>query len=414
MGTPMVPKVGAPEAGFYRSELESANARIRILEEELARRGGPRKQPPRPFHLMVAGVLVATAGMAVLGGVGYRELTRQQHQSYYVPPPPPPIPTAVQPTRIGSAQWYTPTDGEDRTPILVDVNDDAVPDIVGLAWNARNDEHALHAVAFDGKSYQMLWHTEGISTQWSSPQTNIHLTNGVLVVSDSRNELRLFDPRTGQLKEKTLAPPFELGRTCTVDNGDVLVVGRTYPSPMQLLDAQKATLYPAPADASCPRHSESSDELTAQTPSVKRPNFYATSAYRSGDMVTSFGWSRPKEGEHEEWVIGWNRRTKEVLYETMANDPSNPKVPRSGQARAFDEESFYQVFVAGDTKHANVVARSRKTGALAWTQKLDGTDEGSQFRSFSAADGRVFLSVDGALFVFDAASGKVLAHLYAF
>ena len=367
---------GDERAGDYRSELASAKERIRKLEEELAARGGPRRKPPSPLRLVLLGVGLASIGLAVMGFLAYRGLGTVGGK-HGVPPVPTQLEHVQAPPSLDGAQWYTPTRAQGRPPILLDVNGDGIKDVVGLAWDARDDEHALAAVAFDGTTYAMLWHSEGISSQWASPKTSMRLQDGMLVVSDSRNELRVIDPKSGIVKEKTLASP--------LDAGD--------PVP------------PPTAEA---------EELLRATPRARGAGFHASEAHASGEVVASFGWLAT-DGGAEDFLVGWNRRTKEIVYEVPQRAPNDvPALHNGYEQRTVDELRVYTAFVAADTRGVRLLSRSLRTGEVAWTQNLPGTDEGAQLRSLDSIDGRVFCAVDGALFVFDAASGKSLMRLSGF
>lgn len=363
------------EAGLYRSELASANERVRKLEEELHLRGGPRKAPPRPLTYVLVGVVASLVAMSGVGVFAFRAV-KHTTTSEDVPLPPLPVkPVAAAPS-LGGAQWYTPWRSPDRTPILMDVNGDGQKDLVGLAWDPRNDEHALHAVAFDGRTFRMLWHSEGISTQWMSAQTGIRRDGDRLVVTDSRNELRLIDARTGKVKELTLTPD------------------PRYPNDDE------------------PQRAEHED-LKRATPTSKKKGFYASEAHPSGEMVATIGWA-DGGADQVEWLVGWNKKTKAIAYEVPLLRETDARAPRSSRTRAVDDVRVYTAFVSADATQARIVARSLATGEVAWTTDLPGTDLGAQFRSLRAEDGQVFLGVDGTLVVLDAALGREMSRLTDF
>ncbi len=357
----------------YRSELASAQERVRTLEAELRARGGPRKPPPRPLTYILCGVGVSVFAMALVGVIGVRAVQRMSELDG-IPPQPLPTSPIVQAPSLHGAQWYTPLLRPERTPILMDVNADGQKDLVGLAWDPRDDEHALHAVAFDGKTHEMLWHSEGISTQWMSSQTSIHRDGEVLIVTDSRNEIRVIDAHSGKVNELTLAP-----------------------------SAKYADVEPP---------TERNDALRQATPTPKKKGFYPGQAYPAGDMVATLGWL--EGGEHAGWLVGWNKKTKAITYEVPLLRDGDVTAPRSGTAQATDDERIYATFVSADTKQARVVARSLKTGEAVWTTDISGTDEGAQFRALHSEDGQLFLAVDGTLVVLDAAVGREVSRLVGF
>lgn len=364
-------------AGVYRSELASAEERVQKLEEELRARGGPREPPPRPLTYMLLGlgasvvVMGAVVGLAVLAVRNARGPVLMDEST-------PPTTRPVETPSLHGAQWYTPLERSERTPILMDVNGDGQKDLVGLAWDPRDDEHALHAVAFDGKTHQMLWHSEGISTQWMSFQTGIRRDGDTLIVTDSRNELRIIDAHTGQVKTLTLAP----APGATVDE---------------------------PRDA---KEQARNGDLRAATPIPRKKGFFPAEAYPAGDTVATLGWL--ETGEHVGWLVGWNRKTKAITYEAPLLRPSDTPAPRSGNMHTADADRIYTAFVSADAKQARVVARSLATGELAWTTDVPGTDEGAQFRAMRSEDGQLFVAIDGTLVVLDAAAGREVSRLVAF
>ncbi len=364
------------DAGLYRNELASAKERVRTLEEELRARGGPRKAPPRPVTYVLLGVGVSVVAMSVFGFLAMRALNRSTRFDDVPLTTTPALPMVEQPS-LGGAQWYTPWRWSDRTPILMDVNGDGKKDLVGLAWDARNDEHALHAVAFDGKTFRMLWHSEGISTQWMSPQTGIRRDGDVLVVTDSRNELRLIDAHTGKVKELTLTPD------------------------------------PRYPDDNGPRQDVHEDLIHA-SPTPKKKGFYPFEAHPAGEMVATIGWLDGDADRTNRWLVGWNQKTKAIAYEVPALRESDARAPRSETTRTVDDERIYTAFVSADAKQARIVARSLATGVVAWTTDLPGTDEGVQFRSLRSEDGQLFLAFDGTLVVLDAALGREVSRLTGF
>ncbi len=358
---------------IYRSELLSAQERVRKLEEELRARGGPRKPPPRPLTYILIGAGMSLLAMTALGAIAVCGVHHVIDDDRMLPPPMPATPVAEVPSLHG-AQWYTPLLRPDRTPILMDVNADGQKDLVGLAWDPRDDEHALHAVAFDGKTHKMLWHSDGISTQWMSQQTSIRRDGDALIVTDSRNEIRVIDAHTGKVNELTLAPSAKY------------------------------------ADAEPPV--ERSDALRRATPTPKKKGFYPSDAYPVGDTVATLGWL--EGGEHSGWLVGWNKKTKAITYEVPLLREGDVRAPRSETVQATDDERIYTTFVSADTKQGRVVARSLKTGEVVWTTDIPGTDEGAQFRALHSEDGQLFLAVDGTLVVLDAAVGREVSRLVGF
>lgn len=366
-----VPEHDGSGESLYRSELASARERVQKLEEELRARGGPRKRP-RPGLYILAGVGVSLLAMGVVAVVVVRGFRRMSEPE---PMPPQPVTAPVaEPPSLHGAQWYSPSQGANQTPILVDVNGDGTRDLVGLAWDARNDEHALHAVAFDGKSHQMLWHSEGISTQWYSPQTGIHVDGEQVVVSDSRNEIRLIDLHTGKLNGLTLAPD------------------PTY-------------AHPEP-----PR--DDHEDLRHATPTPRKSGFYPSDAHPAGDVVATVGWL--SEGDHGDWLVGWKKKTKAIVYEVPLLRETDERAPRSATTRTFDDARVYTAFVSAEGKQVRIVTRSLATGEVAWSTDVPGTDEGAQFRSMRAEDGQLFLAVDGTLLVLDTTTGHEIARLTGF
>ena len=342
----------------YRSELASASARVEQLEVELRARGGPRKKKRRLFWFLMGGL----TALASVGAVSLRDLRRDRHVDEY-PPPPATESHAVfvpQPS-LGGAQWYTPPGGDSRGPLLVDVNGDGVEDVVGLAWSTHDDEHALHAVAFDGKAYGMLWHSDAFSSQWSGYQTRLLRDGDSLVVSDSRSGLHVLELATGKTR-KNITASFDVGGICAASDGGVLVIDAHGSEARSAIDLGTLTLAAAKKGAGCARPAAPADRIatTSTPPSSDREkkNFLVDDARRSGDGVASLGVTETRKGATwDPWIIGWNRTSNAIVYEVSPFADGDARARRGSDTRVVEGGRVYTAYVSEATGKVRIVGR---------------------------------------------------------
>jgi outer membrane protein assembly factor BamB len=106
--------------------------------------------------------------------------------------------------------------------ILVDVNGDHVPDIVGRLRYVLGGDHVTLG-AFDGQSGNKLWETDGLGTYTQTYQGSLGLADDTLLFATTSGELRAFGVHDGK-KLWTASLPEKSAGFCKGDRaGDARV-----------------------------------------------------------------------------------------------------------------------------------------------------------------------------------------------
>ena len=172
-----------------------------------------------------APAVVALAGVLLAAGIGVAVLlsvTASSKPSRSISPgiTPPSTPFSTAPRSYFSDQ-----------PMVADVNDDGVPDVIGKSNIPAGDEWIA---AYDGRNGKELWRTANLSKDAAGPEARRAVVGDRLISVDSLGKAQAYDLRTGApLWSAPLGEKAE--RVC---QGDALIV-------VQTVDEAKHGLEPA-------------------------------------------------------------------------------------------------------------------------------------------------------------------------
>ncbi len=336
-----------------------------------------------------------------------------------VPPPAPPSRAPAPPAAPASLSWY-PSSGP--TPLLFDLNDDGVDDMIGLRWNALAAERPLAVSAVDGATFRALWQTPFVEAQWGDRRLQIARSGASVFVSDSAGFVHTYDLGSGRERAAPVAAPadgfefcaapegpariwvqgggpaFELGRLVDAEGAAVETkrpawcVGRGYGSPTP--PCEKG----ATGVCRSQRHAR-----------PKAPGFLGLASFEDGDVGVTYGRlaDRGEPGRH--YLAGFDPRGGALRWERPLAPPDE----------ALHHDSRTHVVAAG----GRLFATSRRadgawalraydglTGAELWSKRLEGSAHGNDVAQTSASEARLYVTIDGALKVFDARSGVLLGQ----
>jgi len=412
----------------YRDELRACNERIAQVEAELARRGGPRKPPASAAWFVALGAAIFAVGSAAVVGFGMLmiESAEQKHKAGY-PAANVPVDRLPQRPYLGGAQWYASS----QTPILHDVNGDGVQDIVGLAWDRRDNERALHAVAFDGTTHQLIWHSDGVPAQWGANQVHLVRTKQQLVLTDTRGTAHVFDITTGK-ELHAIKLEHDLRFVCALEKGTVALF-RSQTSEPEVYDELSAETGALEARTLKGREKAPACILRGARSSLDAPvtpsgaglpkSFESSAGYAVSGGQLSIGSLVPADAKNDAVPQPYAAMMAQKSATERGGLRWHAPLPAEGEtvsSRAphqwvTDADAIYFIYVTpGVHQPFRVVARSLATGALLWNQKLAGTDEGQRPQDFASEDGRVFVAMGGTLHVLDAKTGTPKPPIVSF
>jgi len=396
----------------YRDDLAAARWKVERLERELAEARKPLQSRTHPLVWVLMGVVGTFTVEAGLVGLAALVAARRSVEA----PEPIPAPATVEPAPIKKtlgAHWY-PQNGVG--PTLVDVNGDGRPDVVGLAWRTGHDEAAVHAIALDGDTLDLLWASEAFPSQWQSERTHLEVTGANVVVSDSRETLHVLDLASGRETRSTHYPsgPRDV---CPLDADHVLVRSGWEEASLQSFDVRTGALAAPPKGAQCWFRSHevcATKEATAcvgderSVPPVAGVELGGGTTWRDGDERVTLA-TRVDGKRRLEHLVGWSaKEPKKARWETAF-------------VRAGDEthESRTYFAVQGGVAYAlyqlrteaglfRLVARDAKTGATTWTATVPAAAEGTHVSSMTAKEGRVYVVANSNLVVFDGKTGALI------
>jgi outer membrane protein assembly factor BamB len=308
--------------------------------------------------------------------------------------------------------------------IVVDVNGDHVPDLVGrVRYVITGDRVAL--AAFDGQSGDKLWESDALGGYTETYQGVLGLADDALLFAAPSGELRAYGVRDGKKRWSSSLPEKATGFCKAERPGDVRVrLADQRSSHVRLSDGQASAASPQPAPpAHGPRGKEKEGEacvrLASDDGKTGDPGYELRSAgsfdvavegmsvraelQRAGGPKIVFG-TREK-GTSVPMIAAVfedaSRNWKSDLAGTrpLETGPFAPELGAVTTSRAFTEYGYTDIM----KPHALVCFDLG--GHRQWETVLPGKDPLS---AIQATDQRVFVSQWGRLSAYDAASGKVL------
>lgn len=361
------------------------------------------------------GVVGTFAVEAGLGGLAAIVAARRTVEA----PVPIPEATVVEPAppkKTLGAHWY-PQSGVG--PTIVDVNGDGRPDVVGLAWRSGHDEAALHAVALDGESFELLWSSAPLPSQWQSERAHLQVVGAHVVVSDSRETLHVLDLATGVEARKAHYPsgPRDV---CPLDAKHVLVRSSWEDTSLRSLDVTTGELEAPPKGADCryptrdacaPKQTSACVGDDQAIPHAAGEELLGGTTWREGDDRVSLT-SRVEGKRSVEHLVGWSAGApKRARWEA-------PLVPAGVTAHASRTyftvqggRAFGLYQLSTETGPFQLLARDAKSGEIAWKAEVPSAAEGTYVSSMTAREGRVYIVANSNLVVFDGKTGTLIKNV---
>jgi hypothetical protein len=409
----------------YRDELAAAHARIIQLEEELGRRPKPFKPTRAPW------VIVALAALGVVGSCATvaRSVLRRGERVETARVVAAPTDTAAPAPHRIYASWYP---ASRVTPEVVDVNGDGDPELVGLFWRAGDDAQALYAAAFSVKSRALVWSAGPFPSQWSSTRTHFAVVGDRMVVTDSQDNVRVLDLRTGDaIKTQTLVGGATVACVLPGAKGRALLRERSYLADSEgpaAIDVATGAIEEAPQGARCPYRAEPAcDEKGARAaatagdapcvssgevkgPKPKTPKATAWGTYSIGDHDVAIG--RIGDGVRSvPFAWGWERGKKAASWEARLT--VDGEAPHYGSPETLIRERKLFTLYQNRAGKLIVTAHDVAAGGQVWSHALEGTAEGSHVSAFDVKGGYALVAVNQTVHVLDAGNGTYLFALDA-
>ncbi len=305
--------------------------------------------------------------------------------------------------------------------ILVDVNGDHVPDLVGRVRYVLGGDHVSIA-AFDGTDGSKLWETDALGSYTATYQGALGLADDTLLFATTNGELRAFAVRDGK-KRWTSSLPEKLSAYCKADrSGEVRIrLADQRLTQVRLTDGQAAAVA-APAPSSHPSHGrEKESESCARLPSddgkagnpdcelrtsgsfdvVVEGMTVRAELQRPGGPKVVLG-TREKGTSVPMIAAVFDDRSRDWKSDLAGTRPldTGPFAPELGTlttSRAFTEYGFT------DISKPHAIVCFDLGGHRQWETALPIK---SPLGSIQATDQRVFVSQWGRISAYDASSGK--------
>jgi len=421
----------------YRDELRAAHERIAQLEG----RNPPREAPNRTPAIVVAALLalVAVGGTISLALARFRSAPPPVVE---VSPAPAFEPTAI-PVVLGMT-WYPQAL---VAPVFVDIDalgEDPKKEIIGLAWDSRNDETALNVVAFDRDTFAVRWHAGPYPGQWSSDFVHLVVVANRVVVTDSRSNVHLLDLRTGKDAMPAIHLPGGPEYLCEVRDGSprVLLNPRTGADTTRALDVTTGVITTAPKSLECglmhnrdrscapglgagiaavPCELPSDKGLDARA--SKRPGmkgFWSTHVLAAQEERVVLGYvDGDNPGGSGGRALGIDPKTRAILWSTPlmpeSDKPNTRRVRGLAPLTVLDEGRLLHLYQSAEGIGAYwLVGRDAKTGQLLYRVNVPKSAEASFMSSLSIDGDQAFVIMNQTLHVFDVGTGAVKKSLDRF
>jgi hypothetical protein len=288
-------------------------------------------------------------------------------------------------------------------PILRDINQDGVEDIIALAWRNPSLAPALRAVAYDGKTYKMLWQSAAFAADDNGEYgKRLILVGDRLVVTDGIGFAHVLDAATGHTIHD-VALKYEPTAVC-VRPGGGLMLGNTEVFTTEL-DPASGKLVPVPDGAQCltpgdPRALHDSAGL----PIPQHPGPAPSSSYETNGAIVHLSYKQA--GSYLSVV---DKKTRQLRWVR----PSSDLDEGSGfvSELAIGESSVHYACNGRNVQILRVTARSLDDGRVLHAREFPMPGKGRGIDGFTMRGERLFLTLDGSLHVLDARTGAELARL---
>lgn len=403
----------------YRDELSAAHARIRQLETELeaTHRPAPPRAGPMTWALVGALSVVCAAGVLVIVAAALVGYSVARPSSVEVAAPVPIGTHAPAPKTLGAS--FYPQHGV--VPEWVDVDADGTPEILTLAWRHHHDEAAVHAVAIDSKTFELKWASEAIPSQWQSQDTHLAVGGDRVVVTNSRDEVRILSLTDGRT-ERTLSYQGGARFVCpgSSDGKTLLLNSEWGDAKLKSLTLANGELSPPPKGASCagwadrPRDCKDVKSgpcrVNDATVHAATKGLSLHSTWRDGDDRVSVG--AVTEGKNQgQYLVGSDPKTNKVRWETPLPLPGD-LVHAGGTHDDVAKGAFYTLYQVRDKNGPfRLLARDLKSGDVLWSATLPDAAEGTRVSSMGVRGDLVLVTANQTLHVFSTQTGELVRSL---
>jgi hypothetical protein len=285
-------------------------------------------------------------------------------------------------------------------------------------------------VAFDGATFEPIWHTGGFRGTWHSEVTHLVEVNGQLLLTDASDELHVLDPMTGKQAATTMPFPKGAELVCPEPGSSVFLVNSATwgEDTASAFDITTGASLPVPKGRRCTwmtAHEQTErmrggmegkafEESRWSLPA----EFAGAESYESHGVVVSVGhrYTVRDHSQSEAYAAAWDKKTKKALWHHVMTDVSDAEHPHA-RYTLVDADSVLTMYQAEGTPRLGpfrVVSWSLTTGEKQWAATLPQSAEGSWMGAFGEHGDRVFALTNTGMHVLDRKTGAVLASLEDF
>jgi hypothetical protein len=408
------------------AELHGAHARIASLERLL--QGTP--QPPAERMLpVVLRWCALVAAIVLIAGALAAGATPRPEVVIRAAPAPPPAPVPAGDLEFFSLRLIWDANG----PSLVDAEGKgSAHDLVVLAWRRGHADRPLHVVALRRGSYEVLWRSEGLPSRRSDPSISLAASGDKIAVSDAKHDVHILDVRSGRELRAVHGPEnFEQLATLASDRGAVFTVSpmglrrdeTNYRIDLETGDitvtprSERSFRYECLTDRSRACRSESLPAAKASMGKLVSPHVaeFAEDLVDDGDRISVVDdAARPQLVDFQ--LFAWNADGRS-LWRAHATPPPRRALQGAGSGShewlALGNHRLVAIYLVGPAGH-RVSAHDAATGKLAYDVALPELPYGLEVERLTLDGDTGFITATGAVFVLDAATGKITSTLRRF
>jgi outer membrane protein assembly factor BamB len=310
------------------------------------------------------------------------------------------------------------TSEEHRTMHIARVNADAIDDLLMLGRFYGDSDSRVHLVAIDGATGKRIWKSidfGSVGDNNAHTRTRTAVQGANIVVTDYRASARILELASGrELRSITLS---DIGKAICPDPSDAnkvwIEVADGKHVNLTLADAKLSASKKRPAgcpDLRGPHASSCRDHVGSATCSFERI------APRGGMRIETvlsaddqrIGLGRKYPGTAVPMVAGlagkktsWSRRLVEDVNQEVTSSPSKLSDLAAGRL-------FIAYELANDDHR--LVAIDAKSGSNIWDVAIPAAGRrGPRLETMAASPSHLFIGANEHLFIFDAATGKLIA-----
>ena len=362
----------------HEQELRAAHARIRELEGRIA---GNTPAIPFSWRRLLARAAFALTLLLIAIAMAWAIFPRRAVVVQGAgTAPAPAIP-------VGALTWRAGAIFREHGPLLVDLDGDGALDIIGLAWRHGQDAAPLHVVAFDRKTYAVIWRAGPFRAKWRDEAVRVSATATEIIVADGVGTSHVLDRRTG---------------------AELTTIG----TPSELPDPRERR---CPVDGTLPCTADTPPAIALKVDALLRGHGYSYDLVDGAARVTLSSVAGP-QAQREGRALRWDADGKKLLFDVpLIPPPSNDKrassSPNEWTALGHGRLLHLYQHPSGDY---HLATRDAKTGVLAYDVPVPALHDGSVVGAVMADGDDVFVVADESLVVIDARTGAVSRRLQRF